>query len=219
MEPVIRAASAADAGAIAYAAYLAGQGHCRASTYDLMIPGGRPGPTAERIYLIKRLVEAETVCWLHYSHYRVAVLDGRVAASIGAFRAEDSGNIDLIKALRETGWTDEEIARMSTEVRVYARVEPPVPRDAWMIENAAVLPGFRRMGLMTALLEAVIDEGRRTGLKTALLACNMGNEAARRLYERAGFVITAERTDTEFETVFGCPGMWQMTLELQGPTR
>src|SRR5674536_136142 len=149
----IRTAAAADAGPIAYAADLAGQGHCRAATYDLMIPGGRPGPTAERVYLIKRLVEAEPVCWLHYSHYRVAVLDGRVAASIGAFRAEHSGNIDLIKALRETGWTDDEIARMSSEVRVYTRVEQPVPRDAWMIENAAVLPGFRRMGLMTSLLE------------------------------------------------------------------
>ena len=217
MEPLIRAATADDSGAIAYAAYLAGQGHCGVSTYDLMIPGRRPGPTAERIYQIKRLVEAESVCWLHYSHYRVAEVDGRVAASIGAFSAEDSGNLALIKALKETGWNDAEIARMSCEVRVYTRVEPPVPRNAWMIENAAVLPGFRRMGLMTALLDLVLAEGRCTGLKTALLACHMGNEAARRLYERAGFVITAQRTDTEFETIFGSPGMWQMTLDLRSP--
>src|SRR5665647_1082898 len=90
MEMVIRPATAADAGPIAYAAYLAGRGHCQASTYDLMVPG-RPGPTAERIYLIKRLIEAETVCWLHYSHYYVAEVDGRVAASVGSFRAIDRG--------------------------------------------------------------------------------------------------------------------------------
>jgi len=218
MEMVIRPATAADAGPIAYAAYLAGRGHCQASTYDLMVPG-RPGPTAERIYLIKRLIEAETVCWLHYSHYYVAEVDGRVAASVGSFRAIDSGNVAFVAALRETGWTDEEIARMSIDVRVYTRVEPPVTRDAWMIENAAVLPPFRRRGLMTALLETVIDEGRSSGQRKALLACHMGNEAARRLYERAGFEISGQLTDHEFEVVFGCPGMWQMTRDLLEPER
>jgi len=213
METMIRSATAADSGPVAYAAYLAGQGHCGVSTYDLMVPG-RPGPTAERIYLIKRLVEARTVSWLHFSHYFVAEVDGRVAASVGAFRSRDSGNVEFVAALKETGWTQDEINRMSVQVRVYLRVEPPVPRDAWMIENAGVLPGFRRLGLMTALLEAVIDEGRAAGQKTALLACHMGNEAALRLYQKAGFEITGERTDDEFEAVFGCPGMWQMTLQL-----
>jgi len=103
---------------------------------------------------------------------------------------------------------------MSIDVRIYTRVEPPVPRDAWMIENAAVLPPFRRMGLMTALLETVIDEGRASGQKRALLACHMGNDAALRLYQRAGFEITGQLTDPEFEAVFGCPGMWQMTRDL-----
>jgi ribosomal protein S18 acetylase RimI-like enzyme len=213
LENVIRPAVEADAGAIAYAAYLAGQGHCRLSTYDLMVPG-RPGPTAERIYLLKRLVEATTVSWLHYSHCFIAEVDGLACASLGAFSGRDSGNVQFMAALRETGWNDDEISLMSRAIRVYTRVEPTVPRDGWMIENAAALPGFRRRGLVRALLAAALDRGRELGHSSAMLACHIGNEAAFSLYQSAGFEITAEATDPEFEVVFGCPGMWQMTVRL-----
>lgn len=213
LEAVIRPATLEDSGPIAYAAYLAGQGHTRASTYDLMVPG-RPGPTADRIYSIKRLVSASTVSWLHYSHYLVAEIDGRVAASLGAFAARDSGNIEFVAALRETGWTDEEISRMSSDISIYTRVEPSVPREAWLIENAAALPEFRRRGLVSGLLRTALDNGREAGHHLAQLTCHIGNDAALNLYVSAGFEIAGQLTDPEFEAVFDCPGMWKMTCLL-----
>jgi ribosomal protein S18 acetylase RimI-like enzyme len=209
LEPLFRSATADDAGAIALLSYYAGQGHCETSTYDLMIPG-RPGPTAERIYMIRRLVGTGTVSWLHYSHYEVAQVDGRVVASLGAFGASDSGNLQLIAALKETGWTDREIAAMSSNVRVYSRVEPSVPRDAWMIENVATLPEYRGRGLVSALVSRALVRGRERGYLRAQMACHIGNVAALRVYENAGFEITEVMADAEFEVVFGCPGMWRL---------
>lgn len=212
-QPEFRQATADDAGAIALLSYYAGQGHCVTSTYDLMIPG-RPGPTAERIYMIRRLVAAMTASWLHFSHYEVAEVDGRVAASIGAFGQADSGNLQLIAALKETGWTDREITAMISAVRGYTRVEPSIPRDAWMIENAATLPEYRGRGLISELLDRAIERGRARGFAKAQLACHIGNDAALRVYEKAGFEITETLADPEFEVVFGCPGMWRLVKPL-----
>jgi ribosomal protein S18 acetylase RimI-like enzyme len=209
LEPQFRSATADDAGAIALLAYYSGQGHCETSTSHL-IPRGPPGPTAERIYMIRRLVGARTVSWLHHSHYEVAQVDGRVAASLGAFGATDSGNLQLIAALKETGWTDREIAAMSSNVRVYVRVEPSIPRDALMIENVATLPELRGRGLVSALLERALERGREQGYLRAQMACHIGNDAALHVYERAGFEITEVLADPEFEVVFGCPGMWRL---------
>lgn len=205
-----RPATAEDAGAIAYLSYLAGQGHCRVSTYDLMVPGRR-GPTAERVYAMRRLVTAGTISWMHFSHYEVAESEGRVVAALGSFKAAGSGNLRLVEALRETGWTDHEVAAMSSDTRVYVRVEPSVPRGAWLLENAATLPEFRGRGYMTMLVESAVERGRKNGCALAQLACHIGNDRARRVYERAGFEVTQALTDPEFEVVFGCPGMWRMT--------
>lgn len=213
MGPLFEAATADDAGAIALLSYYSGQGHCTTSTYDLLIPG-RPGPTAERIYMMRRLVAADAVSWLHFSHYEVARLEGRAAASLGSFGSKDSGNLDFIAALRETGWTDREVATMLSSVRVYARVEPPIPQDTWMIENVATLPEYRGRGLVSALLERAVERGRERGFKKAQMAVHIGNEKALKVYEKGGFEITATRTDPEFEVVFGCPGMWTMARAL-----
>lgn len=210
MEAVFREATAGDAGPIAYLAHLAGQGHARISTYDLIVPGP-PGPLAQRIYMIKRLVAADTVSMLHFSHHRVAVVDGRVVACTGSLDSYGARLLSFVAALRETGWTAAEISTMRSGIAAYNRVEPPVPSDAWMLENVAVLPEHRRKGLASGLLELTLDEGRKRGRRRAHLAVHIGNEAALGLYRGRGFEVTGERVDPEFEALFGCPGMWEMT--------
>jgi ribosomal-protein-alanine N-acetyltransferase len=67
--------------------------------------------------------------------------------------------------------------------------------DELHINNLAVLEGFRRRGLGSLLLSRVIEEGVRLGARSAMLEVRESNQAARRLYERFGFVVAGVRPD------------------------
>lgn len=61
------------------------------------------------------------------------------------------------------------------------------------INNVAIRPEFRRQGIATQLLEAVLNEGRRGGARLAFLEVRTGNTAAQGLYRRCGFQVTGRR--------------------------
>jgi GNAT superfamily N-acetyltransferase len=56
-----------------------------------------------------------------------------------------------------------------------------------------VAPEVRRRGVGAALIRAVIDWARRGGAPSIALWVANGNDPARRLYERLGFVDTGQR--------------------------
>jgi ribosomal-protein-alanine N-acetyltransferase len=55
------------------------------------------------------------------------------------------------------------------------------------INNLAVLPELRGRGLGTQLLEVITHEAAQLGASVLTLEVRQSNDAARRLYERAGF--------------------------------
>jgi [ribosomal protein S18]-alanine N-acetyltransferase len=59
--------------------------------------------------------------------------------------------------------------------------------DEIHINNFAVRPEWRGQGLGTALLQHVLEEGRRMGAPKATLEVRVSNQPAIRLYEQAGF--------------------------------
>jgi [ribosomal protein S18]-alanine N-acetyltransferase len=59
--------------------------------------------------------------------------------------------------------------------------------DELHINNLAVRPEFRRLGMGTALLEHAMQAGASLGARHATLEVRRSNEAARRIYERLGF--------------------------------
>ena len=65
--------------------------------------------------------------------------------------------------------------------------------DEMHINNLAVLGDFRGQGVGKFLLERVLIEGASRGARRATLEVRRSNEAARRLYERLGFVVAATR--------------------------
>lgn len=65
--------------------------------------------------------------------------------------------------------------------------------DELHINNLAVAPEQRSRGAGTALLQHVLDEGRRLGARRATLEVRRSNEPARRLYERLGFTVAGVR--------------------------
>lgn len=65
--------------------------------------------------------------------------------------------------------------------------------DELHINNIAVRPAFRRCGVGSALLSAVLAEGKRRNMRASLLEVRAGNKAAQELYSRLGFQVTGRR--------------------------
>jgi tRNA threonylcarbamoyl adenosine modification protein YeaZ/ribosomal-protein-alanine acetyltransferase len=65
--------------------------------------------------------------------------------------------------------------------------------DELHINNLAVLHGYRRQGVASALLTRVLEEGQRLGATRATLEVRESNVDARRLYEGFGFAVAGIR--------------------------
>jgi ribosomal-protein-alanine N-acetyltransferase len=65
--------------------------------------------------------------------------------------------------------------------------------DELHINNLAVEPAWRRLGVARALLERVLAEGVRLSARRAMLEVRRSNVAAQELYERFGFSIAGVR--------------------------
>ena len=63
----------------------------------------------------------------------------------------------------------------------------------WELENIAVVPASRRMGLGKRLLDALLATARETNSNCVFLEVRESNTAARTLYETAGFEQTGRR--------------------------
>jgi len=78
--------------------------------------------------------------------------------------------------------------------------------DELHILNVAVDPDCRGMGVGTALMAHLLEEGRRLAARAITLEVRESNQSAIRLYERAGFVLAGVRphyyTDKENALIY-----------------
>ena len=65
--------------------------------------------------------------------------------------------------------------------------------DEMHINNVALRPACRGLGLGTTLMHHVLAEGRRLSARRATLEVRASNAGARRLYERLGFSVAGTR--------------------------
>lgn len=63
----------------------------------------------------------------------------------------------------------------------------------WEIENIAITPFFRRAGHATKLVQSLIERARSQNAAKILLEVRESNLAARRLYEKIGFMLVGRR--------------------------
>ncbi len=205
-----RAAEPADAPALARFADLASRGSGALGPFDLAFPG----PDAERLGTLARIAVTPTVGWLHWTLFRVAEVDGRVAAGAAGLSADEVTTGERVNAvLREIGMSDEEIAAVRERIAPALTALPSPPPGAWTIDHVGTLPEYRGRGLVTALLDQQLAEGRRRGFPFAQLDVLIGNDGARRIYERAGFKVVAEFVHPDFQRALGAPGNLRMVKE------
>jgi ribosomal protein S18 acetylase RimI-like enzyme len=91
---------------------------------------------------------------------------------------------------------------------------PDDAEGAWIVESVAALPQYRRQGVVSSLLDEVLERGRRNGYKRAQIGVLINNPPARRAYEKYGFRFDSEKRDPSFEAAFGTPGITRLLLDL-----
>jgi [ribosomal protein S18]-alanine N-acetyltransferase len=78
--------------------------------------------------------------------------------------------------------------------RVKGFIAARLVADELHVNNVAVRPAYRRIGIARKLLETTLDEAARMGARIAFLEVRAGNAPAQALYARCGFKVTGRRT-------------------------
>lgn len=211
MNPDIRSARADEASFLAWLILTAGRAHVNRGIWEVVL-----NETADRcLRFLELLSETQAPHLFHHSCYLVAEMEGRPVAGLGGYDPRLLGYPALQRALPEV------FTRMGMPPGL-GRSGPPrilecVPETlegAWVIDSVATLPKFRRKGIVSRLLEEVLEKGRRQGFRLAQINIYLGNTPAQRAYEKHGFRILDEKLDPYFEEEIGAPGMARLVREL-----
>ena len=87
---------------------------------------------------------------------------------------------------------DSERKRVPTRLAGY--IVGRMGADELHINNVAVRDSYRRRGIGRALLNSILEAGKRSRVPYAFLELRAGNSAALALYEECGFQVTSRRT-------------------------
>ena len=207
----IRAARPEDVRFLAWAVVESARSHLPRGFWDLWIPSD----DAKRLAFVEKLLVAERASIWHWTIFQVAEWDGRAATLSGCDPSQlVSPDAAVGEEMAASGWSDAEgAAAVARATPVFGCTHETSP-GAWLVESVATRPEARGLGLAAALVEHTLEEGRSRGHRQAQLSLMIGNTAAQRVYERAGFAITAEKRDSSFEAALGCPGLAKMSCAL-----
>lgn len=211
---MIREAGEGDVPFLAWVMQAAARSHLPVGIWDVVFPG----PDAARLARLEALLRSEPRSYCHYGPFLVAERRGEPAAALCGYHPRHEGAPAMAAALRHSleaaGLDEAGIRETFARFAPILTCAPETPEDLFVVEWVATRPEHRRRGLVRELLAAVLERGRRAGFREAQISFVLGNEPARRAYERAGFRIVAERRHREFERVFGSPGIATMRRPL-----
>jgi translation initiation factor 4G len=188
---------------------IAHRSHLERGLWDFLVAGSE----AECLRFLEVLTTTSQPHWAHHSTFIVAEVEGRpVSALCGYFDGELGTETPwLISAIQEAnrvvGRTEEDSIAGWQRACSVAHVAPDHVPEAWVIENVATLPEFRRRGLVDRLLVEILERGGSRGATIADIGVFIGNDPAQRAYEKAGFEVIGEKRDPEFEAVYKSPGI------------
>jgi ribosomal protein S18 acetylase RimI-like enzyme len=211
MSTTIRPATEADASFIAWVQQEAARSHLPYGFWDLAFIG----PDSWRLALIEKIVRAEARSFCHWSSFLIAEVDGVPAAGLSGYDKPSVTAGELLfaameEAFRAVGWTELQAGAMQERIVPFLTCIPETAEDDWVIEWVATRPEHRGKGLVKQLLQAILARGAERGHAQTQIAVLIGNTAAQRAYESAGFRVVDDKTSTSFEATFGTPGIRRM---------
>jgi len=191
---------------VAWVVMAANRSHLPKGMWDLNIGGSEE----DVLRYLEVLADTEQLHWAHYSLFKVAEVDGVPAAGMCGFFENDLGTPSMMAGAAEVnqkiGRSVEDTAagweRSKAIMGIVMEHEP----GAWIVENVATKPEFRRRGLVERLVHETLERGRARGATTADIGVLIGNDPAQRAYEKCGFKVVIEKRDAEFEAAYGSPG-------------
>ena len=214
----VRRATTGDLDLVAWAMLAAGRSHLDRGIWEYLHQLDEAGSLA----FLRRVATTDSVHLFHHSLFLVAELDGVPAAAMCAYDLGTQGfstfRAEMRELARESGVdvdSDAYGARFDVLVSGMVRDHDGPPGPRWVIENVATLPHARRQGLVDALLHQVLATGRERGYEHAQIGCYLGNERAKRAYEKNGFEVVAEQRSAGWASEIGCEGT-QLLLQPLG---
>lgn len=208
----IRRAVASDAPFLAWVQQEAARSHVPKGFWDLAFPG----PEADRLRVLGRMLTAESRSLCHWSGFLVACVDGRPAAALSGYTqasvAGGSAFVDAFTAaLDAEGWDSAAREALAERIAPFSTCMPETDDDVWIIEWVATRPEFRGRGLVRSLLPQILERGRELGISRFQICVLIGNTPAQHAYEAAGFRPCDEKRHPDFEAAMGCPGILRLT--------
>ena len=210
----IRQATAGDAEFLGWVMLTAARSHLEVGIWEYI--NGQTGD--QTLEYLRRLAVTETEHWCHWSRFLIAEVDGHPAAAMCGFEPEAHGMhvmLEVLPAVLEaSGITEADFPGLMERGAVVTAVNSDYAEGAWVVENVATVPGYRRRGLVDALLARILADGRALGYPRAQISVLIGNEPARNAYLKAGFEPDSEKRSPEFEAALGSPGLERLLQPL-----
>jgi ribosomal protein S18 acetylase RimI-like enzyme len=214
MRTTIRAARSDDADFLAWAMLTASRSHVPRGVWEYLFDFSED--TTRR--LLAAIVVSERPHWCHWSVFHVAEIDGARAAALCAFDPRTQGMHVLKPIVQEAaigcGIGPADVPGIEARGAVLDAAVPDYADGAWVVENVATVPTFRRRGLIDTLMRHVLGIGRSRGFPRAQISVFIDNTPALRAYEKNGFVIESEKRSAALQAALGFPGLRRLLQTL-----
>jgi ribosomal protein S18 acetylase RimI-like enzyme len=145
----------------------------------------RPGTDEELLRYLEALTTSKAQHWTSLPLFIVAEVDGEPAAALSGYFDEEHGGARLRDGMAEA----DAATRTSADPEAMARaltvlsVSPDHVPGAWIVEDVATRPEFRRRGLVDALLEEIMERGRKRGATVSDIGVHRERRRAERVRE------------------------------------
>jgi ribosomal protein S18 acetylase RimI-like enzyme len=139
-----------------------------------------------------------------YRNVIVAEIEGEIAAALVGYRLDDLYDLTGLDELPDL-------------VRPLVRLEARAP-GSWYINVLATFPEFRGQGIGAKLLDIAEAKGREAAAPSMSVIVASWNEAAARLYRRAGYAVAASEPARAFPG-FPHKGDWVLMVKSLKPRR
>jgi ribosomal protein S18 acetylase RimI-like enzyme len=189
---------------IAWVTLTAFRSHLERGFWDIQIDRSEE----ETLRFLEALVSTRTRHWASLSNFIVAEIGGKPVAALSGYFERDSDTLGgMEEANRAVGRSADEARAGWERARSISLCAPRHEEGAWIVENVATLPEYRRRGLIDRLTARILEIGAERGANTAEVGVFIDNDPAQRAYEKSGFVVVDERRHPEFEAVYKTPGI------------
>jgi translation initiation factor 4G len=190
---------------IAWVILAAFRSHLPKGFWDFM----RPGTDEQILRYLEALTTTDARHWVHLPLFIVAEVDGEPAAALSGYFDEEHGGASLRAGMEEADAKTEPTPDPEAigQALTVLSVVPEHPSGTWIVESVATGPEFRRRGLVDALMQEIMERGRKRGATASDISVFIGNDSAQSAYEKAGYTVVGEKRDAEFEAVYKSPGI------------